>query len=96
MSDNEFSKEEQIIKAMKSVLTMVARDTHTKPGLKHPLADETIYAIRDCLALISAREQELAKENGRESNMRPRYVDEPKKSVVVSIDSIGGRKKKDD
>jgi len=88
MSEPELSKEEQILKMVKRVLTDVAKDTHVKPGLKHPLTDNTILGIRDCLALITAREQELQKEAGRESNMRPRFIDEPQKTVVVPLDKL--------
>ena len=94
MSENTPSKEERILKMVKRVLTDVAKDTHVKPGLKHPLSDNTIRGIRDCLALITARESELAKEAGRESKMRPRFVDEPQTTVVVSIDKL--QRKKDD
>jgi hypothetical protein len=87
MSD-ELSKEEQILRMVKKVLTDVAKDTHVKPGLRHPLSDNTILGIRDCLSLITARELELAKAAGRESRMRPRFVDESQAEVVVSIDKL--------
>ncbi len=93
MNDDNLSKEAQILGVMRKVLTDVARDTYTKPGLKHPLSENTIISIRDCLSLISAREFELAKEEGREMNMRPRYVDEPKNTVVIPIDKIGRKDK---
>jgi hypothetical protein len=95
MSDNDFSKEEQILQMMRKVLTDVAKDTYTKPGLKHPLSEETILSIRECLKLISAREGELAEAAGRPSEKRPRYVDEPQKSVVVKLDTSGLKKKTD-
>ena len=88
MSESELSKEEQILHMVKKVLTDVAKDTHVKPGLRHPLKDNTILGIRECLSLISAREQELAIAAGRESKMRPRFVDEPQDKVVVSIDML--------
>jgi hypothetical protein len=94
MVESILSKEEQILKMVKRVLTDVAKDTHVKPGLKHPLTDNTIIGIRDCLALITARESELAKEAGRESKMRPRFVDEPQSTVVVPIEKL--QRKKDD
>ena len=94
MVDSTLSKEEQILKMVKRVLTDIAKDTHVKPGLKHPLSDNTILGIRDCLALITARETELAKEAGRESKMRPRFVDEPQSTVVVPIEKL--QRKKDD
>jgi len=92
MSNDTRSKEAQILEVMRKVLTDVARDTYTKPELKHPLSKGTIVNIRNCLALISARESELAKDEGREMNMRPRYVDEPKNTVVIPIDKIGRNK----
>ncbi len=93
MSDTEFSKEEQILQMMRRVLTDVAKDTYTKPGLKHPLSEDTILSIRDCLKLISAREAELAEAAGRPSKKRPRYIDEPPKSVVVQLDKTGLKNK---
>jgi len=97
MSEHEPSREELILKAVKVVLTNVVKDTATTPGLKHPLGDNTIIGIRDCLGLITQREQELAEDSGREMNMRPRYIDEPKaqSEVVVPLDMIARTKKKD-
>jgi glycerophosphoryl diester phosphodiesterase len=88
----ELSKEEQILEMVKRVLTDVARDTHVRPGLKHPLSDNTIHGIRDCLGLIAARQAELAAESGRTSRMRPRFVDEPRDTTVVKFD-VGELKK---
>ena len=82
------SKEYQILKALKLVLTDVVKDTATQPGLKHPLSDRTIEGIRQCLKLISARERELIEDSGRTMDLRPYYVDEPKKNVVVPITKI--------
>jgi len=89
MSNDTLSKEAQILVVMRKVLTNVAKDTYTKPGLKHPLSEDTIISIRDCLSLISAREFDLAKDEGRESSLRPHYVDEPKTTVVIPVDKIG-------
>lgn len=89
MTDNtgeDLSKEERILRMMKRVLTDVAKDTHTTPGLKHALSEHTIQGIRECLALIVAREQELAEAAGRDLNMRPRFIDEPKRNVSVKLD----------
>jgi hypothetical protein len=96
MSEPEPSKEERILHMMKRVLTDVARDTAPQPGLRHPLSEGTVQGIRECLALISAREQELAQQNGRAMNARPRFVDEPRSEVVVplDIDSLKNLKKK--
>lgn len=89
------SKEEQILQMMKKVLTDVAKETFTRPGLKHPLSDSTIIGIRDCLSLITAREVELAEEQGRPMTQRPRFIDEPQTSVVVSLDSLKSDNKED-
>lgn len=86
MNNETMSKEERIIKMMKRVLTDVAKDTHVTPGLKHPLSESTVMGIRECLAVITTREQELAEAAGRSMNMRPRYIDEPQKEVVVKLD----------
>ena len=93
MSDETPSKEEKILVAVKMVLTRVIRDTATGPGMKHPLSEATIGGLRDCLVLISQREQELAAAAGREMSARPRFTDEPKPQgdVVVPIDSIKKR-----
>ncbi len=95
MNLSDLSKEEQILYAVKRVLTEVIKDTATEPGQIHPLSDNTIGGLRDCLVLISQREQELAVENDRPMDKRPRFVDEPKAQgdVVVSIDSIGKPRK---
>lgn len=87
------SKELRILRAMKATLTGVIKDTATTPGLKHPLSARTIEDIRQCLVLISARERELAAELGIPMDMRPHYTDEPRKSTVVPLKSIGRPKK---
>ncbi len=95
MTEPELTTEERILRVMKNVLTSVAKDTATEPGLKHPLSEATINDIRACLVMISAREQELAKQFNRDTSARPRFIDEPKSEVVVSLDSLkqGGKKK---
>jgi hypothetical protein len=86
MTDEKITKEQRILRVMKKVLTDVAKDTHAQPGMKHALSDSTIEGIRDCLGLIASREAEILEEQGVENNMRPRFVDEPAKSVVVQLD----------
>lgn len=83
MSEVELSKEERILRAMKLTLAGVIRDTATPHGMRHPLSDATIEDLRQCLALISARERELAAEAGRDASARPRYVDEPSRAEQV-------------
>jgi hypothetical protein len=99
MTEPELTKEERILSMMKRVLTDVAKDTACEPGLRHPLSESTVKGIRDCLIVITEREQELAKEFGRDISARPRYVDEPKSEVVVplNIESMKrGVKRKDE
>jgi hypothetical protein len=86
MSEQDLTKEERILAMMKNVLTGVAKDTAPQPGLRHPLSEHTIQGIRECLMMITAREQELAKELGRNTSTRPRFIDEPKSEVVVPLD----------
>lgn len=86
MNEPELTTEERILRMMKSVLTSVAKDTATEPGLKHPLSTQTIRDVRECLMMITVREQELAKEFNRDTSARPRFIDEPRSEVVVSLD----------
>jgi len=98
MSDKTDTKEELILSLVKRTLTDVIKDTATKPGLHHPLSDETIKQLRDCLGMIAQREHELADEAGRDQNMRPRFTDEApagSSSVVVSLDTLKSDNKKD-
>lgn len=90
MSEQTNEKEEQILKAVKRVLTEVIKDTATEPGMRHPLSDNTINGLRDCLVLISTREQELAAARGESLDMRPRYKGDaqPQGDVVVPIDAL--------
>ncbi len=85
MSEPELTQEERILRMMKRTLTDVAKDTAPEPGLRHPLSEQTIQEIRECLMLITSREQELAREQGRSMNDRPRFIDEPKTEVVVPL-----------
>ena len=90
----ELSKEERILQVMKRVLTDVAKDTFTRPGYRHPLTEQTVDGIRQCLALITARETELNTAAGRSMNARPKFIDEPQSSVVVSL-NLPGKHDKD-
>ena len=85
MTDKELTKEERILRVMKRVLTGIAKDTYTRPGHRHPLSDDTVDDIRHCLSLITSREMELNEAAGRSMAHRPRFADEPKKSVVVPL-----------
>ena len=96
MSDEELTREERILRVMKRVLTGIAKDTYTRPGHRHPLSDETINDIRSCLSLITAREMELNEAAGRSMDHRPRFVDEPRNSVVVPLTTPDSKDKDKD
>lgn len=83
MSEVEMSKEERILQAVKLTLAGVIRDTATPHGMRHPLSDATIEDLRQCLALISARERELAEVAGQPMGKRPRFTDEPTREDQV-------------
>jgi hypothetical protein len=76
-SDAESSMEARILQAVKLTLANVIKDTATPHGMRHPLSDGTIQDLRQCLALISARERELAQAAGKAAGGKPRYADEP-------------------
>ncbi len=76
MNDRELSVEERVLQAVKLTLANVVRDTATPHGMRHPLSDGTIEDLRQCLALVSARERELAQAAGRTAEKRPRFTDE--------------------
>ena len=82
MSDENENTELRVMSAMKKTLMAVIKDTTSQPGQKHPLSDSTIEDIRQCLGLITSREQSLTSDMGKR---RPKFVDEPEDSVVVSL-----------
>ena len=90
---NDLTKEERILHMVKKVLSNVAKDTYTAPGLKHPLSEQTILEIRECLGLVVSRESELAQEHGRDKSARPRFIDEPSSTVVVNFDQTDSKDK---
>ena len=92
MNEQALTKEERVLAMMKNVLTSIAKDTAPQPGIKHPLSEHTIQGIRECLMMITAREQELAREFGRDTNARPRFIDEPKSEVMVPLDFTSTKK----
>jgi len=90
-------REEEVLQLVKSTLTAIAKDTYTPPELTHPLSSDTINQIRQCFTVITQRQQELAKARGVEFKDRPRYIDEPSDTFVVSLDDFrGSTTKKED
>lgn len=82
MSNDTLTTEQRILIAMRQVLSAVVRDTTPPPGMRHPLNASTIEDIKQCFALITAREKDLNEQQGR-SAAKPRYADEPKKTSQV-------------
>ena len=90
----EISKEHKILITMRQVLSSIIRDITPEPGMRHPLTEQTMEDVRQCFALIAAREKELADEAGMPSLHRPRFIDEPKKTNVVKLHGL--KKNNDD
>jgi len=76
--------------AMRKTLTAIIKDVTPPPGMQHPLSADTIEDVRQCLALISAREKELADAAGR-GGERPYYADEPRAAETVPLSKLGKR-----
>lgn len=74
MSTEELSKEQQILRRMRKTLASVVRDATPLGGRPNPLTDDTIQESKDCFALISEREKELAALLGFDE-ARPYYND---------------------
>lgn len=89
MNDNEnepgLSKEQRILRVLRKVLAGIVKDATPAPGRPSPFADNTIADIRDLFGLIAEREKELAEEAGRNTDVRPYYTDQPRKSSVVTL-----------
>jgi len=83
MTDLKMTMEERVLQAVKLTLANVIKDTATPHGMRHPLSDGTMQDLRQCLALISARERELAQAAGKAAGGKPRYADEPAREETV-------------
>ena len=93
MSESEGNDtERRVLTIMKDILTRVAKETATPRGTRHVLSNETIERIRDCLALISAREMELGGEAGEITPDRPQYPGQkgPKNQFRIDVNSVSG------
>ncbi|MDZ4200786.1 MAG: segregation and condensation protein A [Gallionella sp.] len=74
MNTAELSKEQQILRVMRKTLGNVVKDATPLGGRPNPLTAETIQGIKDCFALISEREKELAEQLGFDE-AKPYYKD---------------------
>jgi len=93
MDTKTLSTEHRVLITMRKVLSSIIRDTTPPPGRPHPLTPPTIEDVRQCLALITAREKEINEESGQSMESRPRYADEPGKTNQV-VDFIKPSPKK--
>jgi hypothetical protein len=80
-------KEIRTLSAMRKTLIEVVKDTMTKPGLAHPLTENTRMMITDCLNLITARQVEIEKEQGNFNDMKPKFADQSTQQTV-SVDDL--------
>jgi hypothetical protein len=86
--EKEGAKEREILAVMRRVLASVVKDTTpAHRDMKHPLSAETIEDVRQCFALISARERELADVAGI-AQERPYFSDDVQAVKTVSVGSI--------
>jgi hypothetical protein len=74
MNTEELSKEQQILRLMRKTLGNVVKDATPLGGRPNPLTTSTIQDIKDCFALISEREKELADKLGFDQ-AQPYYKD---------------------
>jgi hypothetical protein len=83
MERAEFSKEQQILRIMRKTLGNIVKDVTPLGGRPNPLKDSTIQEIKECFALISERESELAEKLGFDPS-RPYYTDgeQPNSNVI--------------
>ncbi len=85
MNTEELSKEQRILRLMRKSLGNVVRDVTPLGGRANPLSDSTIQDIKDCFALISERERELAEQLNFDQ-ARPHYQDgEPPGANVINF-----------
>lgn len=79
--------EVRLLNAVRQTLISVAKDTMTKPGLRHPLSEDTQRMITDCLDVIISRQISIEKNEGKHSDMKPVFKDN---AVIqsVSLDSL--------
>jgi hypothetical protein len=85
MNTEELGHEQRILRMMRKTLGNVVKDVTPLGGRTNPLSENTIQDIKDCFALISARERELAEALDFDQ-AKPYYADgEIPNAKVVSI-----------
>ncbi len=73
------------MRAMRKTLTSVVRDCAPRPDQPSPLSKAAVENVRMCLAMISAREAELAELLGLSRTERPYYTDESKPAETMQF-----------
>ncbi len=73
---NKHNFEIKLLAAVRKTFIEVAKDTMTKPGLKHPLSTKTQQMITDCFDIISKRQKEIEQENNQHTKMKPLFSNE--------------------
>jgi hypothetical protein len=79
------SKEQRILRVLRTVLGNIVKETAPRPGVPRALSDDTVADIRDLFGLIAEREAELAEEAGLDRGARPHFSDEAKTTHAVKI-----------
>ena len=79
--------ETRLLKAMKTTLLSVIKDTTTKPELKHPLTKNTQMMITDCLDIIASQQHKQVKDSEFYKPMKPMYSDQ-NVSQSININTI--------
>ena len=80
-------KEIKMLSVMRKTLIEIVKDTMTKPGMRHPLEENTRHMITDCLNLVSQRQVEIEKEQGSFADMKPKFSDESTQQTF-SVDDL--------
>ncbi|WP_369177541.1 hypothetical protein [Candidatus Thiodubiliella endoseptemdiera] len=77
----------RLLSAVRKTLISVAKDTMTKPGMRHPLTEQTQKMITDCLDIVVSRQVAIEKDSGTHTKMKPVYTDE-QTVQSVSVDDL--------
>lgn len=79
------SKEQRILRVLRTVLANIVKETAPRPGVARALSDATVEDIRNLFGLIAEREAELAQEAGVAMDDRPHFADEPRSRHAVTL-----------
>ncbi|MBI5109834.1 MAG: segregation and condensation protein A [Rhodocyclales bacterium] len=85
MGMENLSKEQRILRVLRTVLGNIVKETAPRPGVPRALSDDTVADIRDLFGLIAEREAELAEDAGLPRTARPHFADEPQTTHAVKI-----------